>query len=388
MSALFEVRQRLAEKQDQITELSKSSTFSEARHATLKGEITRLEAQVRAIEENEARNGGPVITRSAYMPEADRLELDRRERAAFDIVLRGKQNNAPRALRSYLPMTDQTTVGGAFLVPVGVGADVSSKLVSFGNLASKVRIWNTSIGDAVSWPTVDSTAEPANGHFIDDNAPFSQESTTNPVFGRVPINITKTWESGLILAPARLVQDSAFDLLSVLTYEVAQRQSRAIDDLVVNGDGASTGVVNISGTNTLAQASPTAITFAEICDLESKLQAGYNANACYCFNSKTYRYLRALNTSGVKHWEAQEFTNGLINNKPYRISESMPDIGSGKKAVALADWSQVVVRMVDRLRIAVFKEIFMSNLEVGFGSYQRFDSAVLQPSAIAFLAGA
>jgi HK97 family phage major capsid protein len=385
--ALQDVQARLNTKLDELEHLLGSGVYSEARVAPLRGEIKRLESQIEAYESLALRSGDLLrnLDRNALSTTAEqRKAIDARQHKAFEHVLRGIE--IPRELRTYAPLTDSTSAGGQFLVPQAVSEDVSSKINDFGPLLKYVRSFGTSDGEVVNFPTADSTNDM--GNFTDENAAIPQDGTkTNPTFGGVPIG-TLIYDTGMIQASKRLAQDTAFPLVDVIMGEAAQRAARGYSDLIINGNGSTTGILNVTGTSTLTQAAPTVLAWTDIEGLEGKLVAGYAARGAYAFNFKTYRALRALNTSGVPFWHPQEYTNGLINNKPYFLCESLPDVGSGKKSVVFADWKQIVMRYVSQLEIRVQYELFANALQNGYICMQRVNSAVLQPSAIAFLAGA
>lgn len=309
----------------------------------------------------------------------------RGQREAFDLVLRGKAASLTTEQRAAL--TDATTAGGQFLVPQSVGEDVNTLIKSYGAMLKYVRGFRTMTGETVNWSTLDGTGQ--NGTFINENDPTTvQDTNTNGVFGNVAIGSSQ-WNSGQILASKRLVQDAAFALTDLIMTETAQRAARGYIDRITNGNGSTTGVLHISGTGDLTQAGGTAILWSEIIDLEGKVDAGYAERGSYCFNFATYRALRKLKdaTSGITQWDAAEFSQGKINNHPYFINNAMPNIGVGNKSVGFGDWSQVVFRQVGDMSVNVLTELAASSLQNAYIANQRVESAVLQPSALAFLHG-
>jgi HK97 family phage major capsid protein len=307
----------------------------------------------------------------------------REQREIFELALRGKANALTTEQRAAL--TDATTAGGQFLVPQSVGEDVNNLIKSYGPMLKYVRGFRTTTGETVNWTTLDGTA--INGTFINENDPTTaQDNNTNGVFGGVSIGSAQ-WNSGQILASKRLVQDAAFAVTQVIMNEAAQRAGRGYVDRITNGNGSTTGVVNIAGTGDLTQATPTAILWSEIIDLEGKVDSGYAERGAYCFNFKTYRFLRKIQVSGVNQWDAAEFSQGRINNHPYFINNAMPDIASAKKAVGFGDWSQVLFRQVGDMTVNVLTELAASSLQNAYIANQRVESVAIQPSAIAFLHG-
>lgn len=387
MDSITETRSRLDEKVTAYELLLKSGNYSQARAASLKGEVDRLENQLRAQREFETKYGAaPAIERSAWMAPEQRTQVGNMERAAFDYALRGITNNVPRQLRTYIPLTDVNSAGGAFLVPQAVGEDVNLLIKSYGPLLKYVNAFTTTQGGKISYTTLDSTA--IMGSFINENDPTTaQDTNTNGIYGGM-LMASRQWQSGIILAGNALVQDSAFALSDLILKEASSRAARGFVDLCTNGDGSTTGFLNVTGTGSVTQAAPTAILWSEIIDLEGAVDAGYAERGAYCFNFKTYRALRKLTVSGILQWDATEFSQGRINNHPYFINNAMPDIGSTKKSVGFGDWSQVLFRQVGSMSVAVLREIYQGQLSVGYLANQRVESVVQQPSAIAFLKGA
>jgi HK97 family phage major capsid protein len=324
------------------------------------------------------------------MSEEQRKQVDSMQRAAFELTLRKHHSDGsyqlPRNLRTYAPLTDATTAGGAFLVPQAVGEDVNMLVKSYGPLLDYVHGFTTTHGGKVNWPTLDGTS--TNGVFINENDPMSaQDTNTNGLYNNTLIG-SRQWQSGIILAGNALAQDSAFALSDLILKEASSRAARGYVDLCTNGDGSTTGFLNVASTGSVTQATPTAILWSEIIDLEGAVDVGYAENGAYCFNFKTYRALRKLQIAGVNQWDATEFSQGRINNHPYFINSAMPDIGSTKKSVGFGDWKQVLFRQVGAMSVAVLREIFQSDLQVGYLASQRVESVVQQPTAIAFLKGA
>jgi HK97 family phage major capsid protein len=308
----------------------------------------------------------------------------RGQREAFERLLRHGQTSLTVEQRAAL--TDATTAGGQFLVPQSVGEDVNTLIKSYGPMLKFVRGFRTMTGETVNWSTLDGTGQ--DGTFINENDPTTtQDTNTNGVFGNVVIGSSQ-WNSGQILASKRLVQDAAFAITDLVMTETAQRAARGYTNRITNGNGSTTGVINISGTGDLVQTTPTAILWSEIIDLEGKVDSGYAERGAYCFNFKTYRALRKLQVASITQWDAAEFSVGRINNHPYFINNAMPDIGSTKKAVGFGDWSQVLFRQVGDMTVNVLTELAAGSLQNAYIANQRVESAVIQPSAIAFLHGA
>jgi len=77
---------------------------------------------------------------------------------------------------------------------------------------------------------------------------------------------------------------------------------------------------------------------------------------------------------------------GHILGKPIVISALMPDIGAGKKPVALGDFKRYRVQDRSGFTIQRLNELYAANGFVGFKGKQRTDGKLLIPEAIQALA--
>lgn len=391
--SLIEQREALMAEYDTYLD-NAGSTFSAQKSAEYQGRIAKLDLKISEQRSSEvvdkSHRGAPgAITTPVIQGEVRGVtpEVAEKQLRAYDVFLR-KGINAVRQseeYRTYSPMSVGSEALGQYLVPVTTGPEIEKKMKSSGQILSVCRDFNTTTGETVNWPTSDDTAE--KGEFINENGAVGQ---SNPVFGHAAINSFQ-WDSKQVLVPLSVLEDSKFDVVGHLTDCFGTRAGRGFSDRVVND--ATDGLLaagNITGTMTSASA--TLLNYMEPLTLQGKVDLAYATadTAAYAMSFATYIGYRSLTSStNVPLWDAGEARAGLFHGRKFVICNDLPSFGTTtNKYLIYGDFSKVIFRRVGNMSVFRFNELFMSNLQQGFQSFQRMASKVIQPSALAILKAA
>jgi HK97 family phage major capsid protein len=389
---LLEQREQLLSEYESFLD---SGTFNAQKSTEYQARIARLDLKISEQRTSEVVDKShrfgvvpgalptPVIQGEVrgLMPEVAEKQL-----RAYDIFLRRGISAVKESAeyRTYSPLSVGSESLGQYLVPVTTGPEIEKKMRSSGQILTVCRDFNTTTGETVNWPTSDDTAEA--GEFINENGAVGQ---SNPVFGHVQISSFQ-WDSKQVLVPLSLIEDSKFDVVGHLTECFGIRAGRGFSNRVVND--ATDGLLasgNITGTMTSASA--TLLNYMEPLALQGKVDLAYNnENSAYAMSFATYLGYRALTSStNVPLWDAAEARAGLLHGRKYVICNDLPTFGTTtNKYLVYGDFSKVIFRRVGSMSVFRFNELFMSNLQQGFQSYQRMASKVIQPSALAILKAA
>lgn len=135
-------------------------------------------------------------------------------------------------------MNTSTTTAGGFLVPPGFLAKLTEVLKFFGGVRSVANIIQTASGQGLVWPVNDDTSNPAviiaqNVAVSETDLVLSQKTLAAPM-----------WTTGSVRVSRALMQDSAFDLESVLAERFAKRFGRGQNAAFTLGTGLSGGLVS------------------------------------------------------------------------------------------------------------------------------------------------
>ena len=125
---------------------------------------------------------------------------------------------------------------GGYTVPDEFSGAIDRALKMWGPMwdAAIVRELSTSNGRLLKWPTVDDTAK--TGRLKDENASVDDDGTDDVVFGEKKLE-SYVYDTGMVKIPMELLQDSAFNMESLLTDLFAERLGRQANSILTTGTG-------------------------------------------------------------------------------------------------------------------------------------------------------
>jgi HK97 family phage major capsid protein len=280
-----------------------------------------------------------------------------------------------------------TTTAGGYLVPQGFMAELERAQKAFGGVRATSRVIVTGGGNPLPWPTMDDTSNSGEDSTINTNA-----SGQDIVFGQQTLNAYKM-DSGLVLVPTELFEDSGINLDAELGSILGERIGRRQNNKYTVGSGSSTfqgAVVGASAGITFALA--TAIAADEIFDLFHSTDPAYRTSPKFAWmlNDSTLKALRKLKDSqGHYLWQAslQEASPDTLLNKPVVINQDMASIATTNKSMLVGDFSKFIIRDVRGIVVRRLNELFAQADQVGFLAWYRGDSRVVSASAKALVVG-
>lgn len=104
------------------------------------------------------------------------------------------------------------------------------------------------------------------------------------------------------------------------------------------------------------------------------------------FHDSTFAAIRALDvsTSVAPIWQPS-FSTGVpptLLGYPYYVNNHFPSIAASADVIAFGDFSKFIIREVQRPSMAVLTERYMDELHRGYVMWCRYDSKLLNTSAI------
>lgn len=321
-------------------------------------------------------------------------ELDR----AFDHYLRtGQQNQDIVELRA---QSEGLGSEGGYLVPDGFRDKLQERMLAFGGLATVVETVTTSTGNPLPWPTLDDTANV--GEIVAEGGTFS--AGADLVFGQKSLGAYKYMAGGGSATPLRvsveLLQDSAFDVQSLVTRKLGERIARIQSRHWVTGTGVGEpqGIVDgITG----EEASASGPTYDDLVDWTHNVDPAYReAGQCrWAFNDASLAAVQKIKDShGDPIWRpltadmGTALGNGTLLGYPVTIDQGFGNYvatgGADDNWGVFGDLQAgYVIRRVRDVVLVVNPWTRAANGQVEYTAWARADGAQQDINAYVVLAG-
>lgn len=367
----------------------------EQREASLAN--TQEELEQRARQGN--RPGLPDAGASGAAAEEEPLDY----RTAFMLALKYGEDSLTPEARSVLHarainLTPQrpevrglmTTSGatGGYTVPEGFSGEIDKALEDWGPMLDPgvTRIINTTTGNAIPWPTLDTTA--LRGDKKAEGAASSDDGSKDPAFGQKVMN-AYVYDSGIVQISYELLQDSAFDIENIVDEVFGESLGRTGNDALTTGSGDDepNGILTAAQTGK-ETALAGAISPDELIDLQHSVNQAYRRSPkCYWqFNDDTLSVIRKFKDADGRYlWQDANLASGqpaMLLDKPYKINDSLPNIGAGESPILFGDHSRYVVRRVKDYSMMTFRERYAHLRKIGLMAFMRLDGELLRPAAV------
>ncbi len=298
-----------------------------------------------------------------------------------------------RAERMQKRALSVTTSGGGYLIPQDYSFELESKLLDFSAVRGVCREVTTESGADLPWPTEDDTGN--EGELLGINTEIAY---ADPTFSSVTFGAYKFSSKG-VLVPNELIQDSAFDVDSMVFGAIGARIGRKQAEYFTTGSGSSQpkGIVTCaSAGNTTASA--TAFTANELTILEHTVNRAYRKNpgVGYMMKDDVVAYVMTLLNADNTPLFRVSFREGsnaealMINGYPVYVNTEMAGLtsnlpSSASKHVLFGDFKKFIVRDAGPVRVKKLEERYAEKDQVGFVGFLRSDSNCVNTSAIKYL---
>lgn len=323
--------------------------------------------------------------RQSIVPGPEPVDTREKERAeAFDRYLR----TGDKAIA--LEFRDQT-VGtgseGGFTAPEEFRNKLVDRLKSFGGIASVAEEITTATGTKLDWPTLDDTSN--SGEIVAEAG--TPAGGADLVFGSKELNAYKYMapgsEMGGLRVSVELLQDSAFDIQSLVLRKLSQRIARkqAVDFATGTGINQPVGLTNPAATLVQNGNLATGPVFADLVDIMHALDPEYQANAVWVMNFRTLGFLRKLVDGNNRPlWLPQQDSGmtttpgGTLLDKRVVIDQGMPnhDTPNAKFLVYGDITESYVIRRVRDVQLIVDPYTRAANGQVLYTVWARADGTI------------
>ena len=277
--------------------------------------------------------------------------------------------------------------GGYTVAPETLVRQIELNMLYFGGVRQVAETIRTASGEPMTWPTADDTTN--TGAQLGENTSIG--SSTDPAFGKVTWNAYK-FSSKPILVPFELLQDSAFDLATVIGQMLGERLGRITNTRFTTGNAAGqpNGIVTAS-TLGKTTAGAAAITADEISDLTFSVDIAYRnqPGVGFMMSDGILSYIRKLKSANNEYIWTPNFVGGMaadypdrLFGYPYTINNDMVGLTTGAPATAtktmlFGQLSKYKIRSVGAIRLYRLEERYRDTDQDGFIAFVREDGNLL-----------
>lgn len=387
MSKLKKLREKRAKVYTEIDELRKAADGREmtaeelARWDTLLSDYEKadkLVEQEERFQEVERRQAEQAYE-GRHTPQEEQNQnqpTDEEYRLAFsDYLMLGANGITPESRSLFEKRAGITGLAGGVIVPKTLADNIEIALKAYGGMFEAGSILTTSTGGDLIMPTINDTTSKAT-----IVAEYNQSTKKAPSFGSETLK-AYTYRTPIVPVSQELLQDSSFDLETLLSGLLAESFGRGInEDLTIgNGTGKPKGIVTCA---TASDATPAAaaIKLDDIIDLIKSVDSAYARNGRFMFNRETlWSLVKIKDTTGRYIWQegAKDGTPPTLFGKSYILNDDVANIGAGNASVLFGDFSKYKIRMVKAFRVIRLNELLAEYLSIGLFGFARVDGILL-----------
>ena len=200
-------------------------------------------------------------------------------------------------------------------------------------------------------------------------------------------DLTGFMVSALTLVGRKLKNNAAFNVVDFVVTQMAEEIALFVEGELLNGTaGKISGALSTTNVHTAAAA--TAITADELIDLQAKVKQIYQKDACWIMNPDTYTALKKLKDKNERYLLQDDITGEFpyrMLGKPVFLSDNMPKMTTGNKAILYGDMKGLSVKISDNLEIQILREKYAELSALGVISWMELDAKVTDHQRLAVL---
>ena len=367
-----------------VDENGEERAFNEEEQAKFDGLQKNAENLKKTIEaETRAREAAMVPVELEKKPE-EKKDMTTEERAlaeerAFADLIRGVVSEERAGA------VNLTKADGQVTIPTTIANKIITKVYDICPIARMATRYN--IKGTLTIPfypaAVEGSTPDITMAYADE---FSELESTRGVFDNITL---QGFLSGVLTKISKsLINNSQFDIVSFVVDHMAENIARWLEkELLI---GTNNKIAGLSGiTQTVTAGSTSAITTDKLIDLQDSIKDAFQANACWIMSPSTRNVIKKLKDGQGNYILEKDFSNGLNANlllgKPVYISDNMPAIASGAKAIYYGDFSGLALKISEDINIEILREKYATEHAIGVVGYMECDAKVENAQKLAAL---
>lgn len=372
---LIEKRNALIEEMEKMVEACETETraFNEdenKRYEEITKELNDLDATLKAADElDEKRSYQPIEKPDETK---DRTELEER---AFESYIRGTLDLETRA------DVNLTKSDNGAVIPSSIANKIIEKVKEMSPLFALATHYN--VGGTLTIPSYDESTQKITMAYATE---FTAIDSTSGKF--TSISLTGFLAGARSLVSKSLVNNSQFDLVPFVVRKMAEAAAYWIENQLINGTTSKIeGLSKVTASVTAASA--TAVTADELIDLQETIPDVYQGGCIWVMSKATRTAIRKLKDGQNNYLLNKDATSRwgyTLFGKDVYISDNMPDMAAGKRAILYLDPTGLAVKMTETPSVEVLREKYADQHAIGVICWMELDSKVENAQKIAALA--
>lgn len=374
---------------DALTALEQEADALLAERAQLEQEAQTRQALRSRISSGAGR--ATVISAPAPAPAAApapaQPSVEELESRAFADFLRG----AITQMRSDPAAQNFTVANNGAVIPTSIANRIIEQVREMCPIFAGAEIYNAqgTIQIPVYGPKADAdSGNPAHDITVAYGEDFQELTADAGAF--TSVDLGGYLMGALTLIGQTLINNSQLDITSFAIRHMAAQIALFLEKECLTGTGEShkhmTGA--LSTPNTLKAGSTSAITTDNLIDLQAMIPQAYQANAVWTLNPNTFTYVRKLKYSDGRYILQENLTGAFpytLLGKPVHLSDNMPGMASGNKAVLYGDYSGLAINIHEGVSAQVLREKYATQHAIGIVAWFEMDSKVVDAQKLATL---
>lgn len=192
----------------------------------------------------------------------------------------------------------------------------------------------------------------------------------------------------LTLIGESVENNGAFSVVDFVVEQMAEAIAIWIEGQLLTGTGNSAAQGALNTTTGLTAAAESAVTADELIALQAKVKQAFQGKACWTMHPDTFTAIKTLKDSNGRYLLQDDITGEFpfrMLGKPVYLSDNMPAIAKGAKAILYGDYSGLSVNFRENIAIKILREKYATQHAIGIVSWFEFDSKVTDHQKLAVL---
>lgn len=333
------------------------------------------EAEIKAIDSTIAREERARGVAKTVQPPQTENRADDEERAFADYVL-------GRATELRAGEQNMTIGNNGAIIPTTIANRIIKAVKDRCPILAGATIYNVKGTLKVPvWGKADNTHDIA----VSYQDEFTELTADSGKF--TSVDLGGYLAGALTLIGKSVENNGTFSVVDFIVNQMAEEIASFLEkELLLGTAGKATGA--LSTATTLTAAAAAAITADELIDLQAKIKQVYQGGACWTMHPDTFTAIKKLKDGNNRYLLQDDVTGDFpyrLLGKPVYLSDNMPTLAGGAKAVLYGDYSGLSVNMREDISIEVLREKYATQHAIGVVSWFEFDAKVTDNQKLAVL---